>query len=81
MTVNPGYGGQTLIPYTLDKVRDLRSMIRKKGLNTDIEVDGGINLDNVSEVLDAGANIIVSGSSVFRGDINDNVEQFLEIMR
>lgn len=81
MTVNPGYGGQTLIPYTLDKVRELRSMIRKKGLNTDIEVDGGINLDNVSEVLDAGANIIVSGSSVFRGDINDNVEQFLEIMR
>lgn len=81
MTVNPGYGGQTLIPYTLDKVRALRSMIQKKGLNTDIEVDGGINLDNVSEVLDAGANIIVSGSSVFCGDINDNVEQFLEIMR
>ena len=81
MTVNPGYGGQKLIPYTLDKVRELRSMIRKKGLNTDIEVDGGVSLDNVSEILDAGANIIVAGSAVFSGDIYDNVSQFLEIMR
>ena len=81
MTVNPGYGGQKLIPYTLDKVRELRSMIRKKGLNTDIEVDGGVTLDNVSEILDAGANIIVAGSSVFNGDIEDNVTQFLEILR
>ncbi|MCR5641048.1 MAG: ribulose-phosphate 3-epimerase [Lachnospiraceae bacterium] len=81
MTVNPGYGGQTLIPYTLDKVRNMRQMIMRKGLNTDIEVDGGINLDNVSEALDAGANIIVAGSGVFRGDAAENVTQFLEIMR
>lgn len=81
MTVNPGYGGQSLIPYTLDKVRALRSMIRQRGLNTDIEVDGGVTLDNVSEILDAGANIIVAGSAVFGGDIEDNVASFLEIMR
>ena len=81
MTVNPGYGGQSLIPYTVDKVRELRRMVRQRGLNTDIEVDGGITLDNVSEIMDAGANVIVAGSSVFRGDIEENVTQFLEIMR
>ncbi len=81
MTVNPGYGGQSLIPYTVDKVRQLRRMVRQRGLNTDIEVDGGITLDNVSEIMDAGANVIVAGSSVFRGDIEENVTQFLEIMR
>lgn len=81
MTVNPGYGGQSLIPYTVDKVRELRRMVRQRGLNTDIEVDGGITLDNVSEIMDAGANVIVAGSSVFRGDIEENVTSFLEIMR
>jgi len=58
MTVNPGFGGQKFIPYTLDKVRDLKRMIDKKGLKTDIEVDGGINLENVANVMDAGANIL-----------------------
>ncbi len=80
MTVNPGYGGQKLIPYTLDKVRMLREIIRKKGLKTDIEVDGGITLENVREVIAAGANIIVSGSSVFDGDIQENAESFLRIL-
>ncbi|MBQ6442936.1 MAG: ribulose-phosphate 3-epimerase [Lachnospiraceae bacterium] len=80
MTVNPGYGGQKLIPYTLDKVRMLREVIRKKGLKTDIEVDGGITLENVREVIAAGANIIVSGSSVFEGDIQENAEEFLRIL-
>ena len=80
MTVNPGYGGQKLIPYTLDKVRAVRELIQKKGLNTDIEVDGGITLENVREVLAAGANIIVSGSSVFDGDIQENAEAFLRIL-
>ena len=80
MTVNPGYGGQKLIPYTLDKVRLLREIIRKKGLKTDIEVDGGITLENVREVIAAGANIIVSGSSVFEGDIQENAEGFLRIL-
>lgn len=63
MTVNPGFGGQALIPYTLDKVQELNKMIVRRGLKTDIEVDGGITLANVSEVLSAGANIIVAGSS------------------
>ena len=81
MSVNPGFGGQKFIPYTLDKVRDLKRMIDKKGLKTDIEVDGGINLENVERVMDAGANIIVAGSAVFHGDISENVSCFLEKMR
>ena len=80
MTVNPGFGGQKLIPYTLDKVRALRAMSEKADLKTDIEVDGGINLENVTEAMDAGANIIVAGSAVFRGDVGENVERFLNIL-
>lgn len=59
MTVNPGFGGQKFIPYTLQKVRDLKKMIDARGLKTDIEVDGGVNLSNVEEIMSAGANIIV----------------------
>jgi len=80
MTVNPGFGGQSLIPYTLDKVRDLKKMIDAQGLKTDIEVDGGINLSNVEEAMAAGANIIVAGSAVFQGDVTENVEGFLKII-
>ncbi|MCM1257243.1 MAG: ribulose-phosphate 3-epimerase [Roseburia sp.] len=80
MTVNPGYGGQALIPYTLDKIRDLKNMIDQRGLKTDIEVDGGITIKNLGTVMDAGANIIVSGSSVFQGDVEENVKQFLDFM-
>ena len=80
MTVNPGFGGQKLIPYTVDKVRDLRELVKKSGNKIDIEVDGGINLSNVQEVVDAGANIIVSGSAVFNGDIESNVKSFLNIL-
>ena len=64
MTVNPGFGGQKLIPYTLDKVRELNSLAAEKGLKLDIEVDGGINLETIEAALDAGANIIVAGSAV-----------------
>lgn len=81
MTVNPGFGGQKLIPYTVDKVRDLKKMIEKQGLKTDIEVDGGINLENVTELMDAGANIIVAGSAIFSGDIAENVKCFLDILK
>lgn len=81
MTVNPGFGGQTFIPYTLDKIRDLRARCSQLGLHTDIQVDGGITLDNVREVLDAGANVIVAGSSVFRGDAAENTRKFLEIFK
>lgn len=80
MTVNPGFGGQRLIPYTIDKVREVKKLIEEQELKVDIEVDGGINLANVEEVMDAGANIIVAGSAVFNGNIQENVAKFLEVM-
>ena len=80
MTVNPGLGGQRLIPYTIDKVREVKKLIEEQELKVDIEVDGGINLSNVEEVMDAGANIIVAGSAVFNGNIQENVAKFLEVM-
>ena len=81
MTVNPGFGGQKLIPYTLQKVRDLKRMIDAENLKIDIEVDGGITLENVTEAMDAGANIIVAGSAVFQGDIAENTRMFLDILK
>lgn len=81
MTVNPGYGGQKLIPYTLDKIRELRGIVQRRGLSTDIEVDGGVKLDNVEQLLAAGANVIVAGSGIFKGDLAGNVEAFLEKLR
>lgn len=80
MTVNPGYGGQKLIPYTVQKVRDLKEMVDKQDLKTDIEVDGGVNLFNVEELMDAGANIIVAGSAIFDGDLTENTSRFLNII-
>lgn len=80
MTVNPGFGGQSLIPYTLDKVRELSVMARQKKLKIDIEVDGGINEDTIEDALEAGANIIVAGSAVFNGDVKANTERLLEKM-
>ncbi len=65
MSVNPGFGGQKFIPSALEKIRKLRRMIDDRGLTVDIEVDGGINLDNIAEVCAAGANVIVSGSGVY----------------
>jgi len=78
MTVNPGFGGQKLIPYTLDKVRALRQRFQAMGKDTDIEVDGGIGLDNVGEAIAAGANILVAGSAAFRGDVAANTRAFLQ---
>lgn len=80
MTVNPGYGGQKLIPYTVQKIRDLKEMVDRQGLKTDIEVDGGVNLFNVEELMDAGANIIVAGSAIFDGDLTENTSRFLNII-
>ncbi len=77
MSVNPGFGGQKLIPETLDKVRRLRSIIDEKGLNCEIEIDGGINLDNVEGIVADGADIIVAGSAVFK-DPALNTKAFLE---
>ena len=80
MTVNPGFGGQKLIPYTVEKVAELKRMLVRTGNKADIEVDGGVNHENVSSLMDAGANIIVAGSAVFKGDIEANVQEFLKIM-
>ena len=66
MTVEPGYGGQALIPETLEKVRKLKAELSKRGLNVDIQVDGGINEKNAPEAVAAGANILVAGSAVFK---------------
>ena len=81
MTVNPGFGGQSLIPYTIDKVRELSVMARQRKLKIDIEVDGGLNDDTIEDVLEAGANIIVAGSAVFNGDVKANAERLLEKMQ
>ena len=79
MSVNPGFGGQSFIPYSLTKIRQLREMIDQRNLKTDIQVDGGIKLTNAEKVLDAGANILVAGTAVFGGDAAANVKAFKEI--
>ena len=81
MTVNPGFGGQKYIPTMTDKIRELRAMIQKRGLNVDIEVDGGIKVDNVKEVLAAGANVIVAGSAVFGAATEENAREFMNILK
>ncbi len=81
MTVNPGFGGQAMIPDMLQKIEELKNRTIAFEHQLDIEVDGGITLENVQDVIDAGANVIVSGSSVFRGDINKNIEAFKEVFR
>lgn len=80
MSVEPGFGGQKFIESSLEKIREIRYMAREKGLKLDIEVDGGIYLSNVREVLEAGANIIVAGSAVFKGDPGKNAKEFMEIL-
>lgn len=80
MSVNPGFGGQKYIESVTGKIKELRELIDKLGLNVQIEVDGGINLSNVSSVLEAGANVIVAGSAIFGGNIKENVVQFKRIM-
>ena len=72
MTVEPGFGGQKLIPETVDKVRALRAFVTAEGLHTDIEVDGGITEGNIADIVKAGANVVVAGSAVFRGNAKEN---------
>lgn len=81
MSVNPGFGGQKFIPYTLDKIRNLRELCNKRGLQTDIQVDGGVCADNAAVLIEAGANVLVAGSAIFNGDIRKNVEAFLNIFK
>ncbi len=77
MTVEPGFGGQKLIPHCLDKVKELRALLESKGLELDIEIDGGVTKENLREVLGYGANVIVAGSAVFRGDVEANMKALL----
>ncbi len=77
MTVEPGFGGQKYIPASTEKIRETRRLLTERGLSTDIEVDGGITADHISLVTEAGANVIVAGSAVFRGSITENVHRLL----
>ena len=81
MTVEPGFGGQSYIDYCTDKVKAVRKLVKESGRDIDIQVDGGINKENLSVVLEAGANVIVAGSAVFKNDIKKNVEEFLTLMQ
>ena len=80
MTVEPGFGGQSFIPESIGKIKSLKKLLDERKLDTDIEVDGGIYTNNVQDVLNAGANVIVSGSGVFKGDITENVKTFMKIL-
>lgn len=66
MSVNPGFGGQSFIPRTLEKIKALKAMIQSRGLSTLIEIDGGVTLENAKEILEAGADVLVAGSTVFK---------------
>lgn len=81
MTVEPGFGGQEYIHAMTEKIRKVRGEITRRGLNVDVQVDGGINRDTVGIVLDAGANVIVGGSSIFFGNIKDNIREFQNIFQ
>ena len=77
MSVNPGFGGQKFMPEVLNKIKELKKIQKEKGLNFDIEIDGGINFENSKAAIEAGANILVSGTTIFKsnnGDIKKNIE-------
>ncbi|MBO4396470.1 MAG: ribulose-phosphate 3-epimerase [Eubacterium sp.] len=81
MTVYPGYGGQKIITDTFSKIKKLRSLIEEKELSVDIEVDGGITMENIREVRDAGANVFVAGTKVFNGNITANIDVFRKMLK
>ncbi len=81
MTVEPGFGGQKLIPECLDKVKELRGICDRVGLDLDIQVDGGIGAGNLKDVLSYGTNVIVAGSAVFNGNAKEKALELLEIMK
>ena len=79
MSVNPGFGGQKYIEYVTEKISRLRELSKKRNPELDIEVDGGVTLDNAEKLMRAGANVFVAGSAVFRGNIEKNIMDFNEI--
>lgn len=81
MTVNPGFGGQKFIEDSVEKIKELRQKADRLGIDIDIQVDGGINDITLPKVLDAGANVIVAGTSVFKGDITENISRIKEMMK
>ena len=81
MSVEPGLGGQKYIEESTNRIMKTREYIANSGLDIDVEVDGGVYLGNLKMILDAGANVIVSGSSIFRGDIANNTTEFMKIMQ
>ncbi|ACD23768.1 ribulose-phosphate 3-epimerase [Clostridium botulinum] len=78
MSVNPGFGGQKFIPYSLEKIKEVKEMSKHLNPSLLIQVDGGVDLSNISEVVEAGANVIVAGSAVFKGG---NIEENIEALR
>ena len=80
MTVEPGFGGQPFIESSYERIRAVRAMLTERGLDTDVEVDGGITKENVQKVIAAGANVIVAGSTVYRGDAAQNTKDLLKLM-
>jgi ribulose-phosphate 3-epimerase len=78
MTVEPGFGGQSYIEACTDKIREVRALITARGVDVDVQVDGGIGKDNMEKVIEAGANIFVAGSSVFKGDVESNVRTLMQ---
>lgn len=80
MTVEPGFGGQKYIDSCTEKVKRVRQMITERGLNVDVQVDGGIGADNVQIALEAGANVVVAGSAVFKNSITENVKNIMKLM-
>jgi ribulose-phosphate 3-epimerase len=82
MSVNPGFGGQSFLPASLDKIRRLRGIVKERGLATLVEVDGGVGPDNIKAVVEAGAEIIVAGSAVFGGgDAESGARRLIEAAR
>ena len=80
MTVEPGFGGQKFIEASYDRIKAVRKMLNERGLETDIQVDGGITKENVQSVLAAGANVIVAGSTVYKGNAFENASKLLGLM-
>ena len=80
MSVNPGFGGQKFMPEVLEKIKELKKIQQEKKLNFDIEIDGGINFENCKLAIDAGANILVSGTTIFKSN-NGNIKKNIDLLK
>jgi ribulose-phosphate 3-epimerase len=79
MSVEPGFGGQKLMDISYEKLAELKALKKERGFKGEIEVDGGITLENAGKIIEAGAEVLVSGSSVFKGNITQNIKKFREV--